>query len=686
MRLTFAFSIINSILLIFGYLIFEDTRSMIIAFHRILGLGIIWLLYTNAFVQNRARFQVLQSEQRFRTIFDNAAIGIVEYDQNNRLINVNEYVCCKLGYTKDNLLDKTIVEITAQEDLEHTLKMNQMVHNGELNSFVYEKRYVRQDGSFLWAHVTVSAIHDSMGNHLFSIGTIEDIGERKKAEDALKESEWRYRTLFESIDEGFCVIQMRIEPGEPLDYQFIDVNRAFEKHSSLVNVRGKWMRELRPDHEELWFEMYKNIAITGKPLRFEQGGKALQNRWFSVYAFRFGDPEQRRVAVLFNDITEIKNAEESVRRNETLLKQAGSMANLGAWELEFLQLDDVNKNPLRWSDETYRIFGYAPGSVEVTSELFLGHVNPEDRQTINDAIQQAITKRITYSIEYRINRLDYSERIIVEHAEASFNSEGRPIRMIGAVQDITGHKRTEEALKNSERTLKLLNENLENIVIQRTVQVRSLSRALALSEQRERKRFSQLLHEDLQQVLFAIKMHLNYDFIEQNTLLLFEDEMDETKRLIEKALKITKNLALELNPPILKDENLEAALKWLSSHFKNNYGLIVNMQIKRIPDITEDIQIMIIQMVRELLSNVIRHSGVNFANVYLDAQQEMLVIRVEDQGKGFDVPSVKKMTKRVGYGLFGIDERLRMFGGKLNIDSSPNKGTAISIIIPLQNL
>lgn len=129
----------------------------------------------------------------------------------------------------------------------------------------------------------------------------------------LRESEEKYRTLFNSMDEGYCVIEMHIEPGEPLDYRFIETNQAFEQQSTLINAQGKWMRELRPNHEESWFEIYRNVALTGEPIRCEHGSRELGNRWFTLYAFRVGQPDERRVAVLFNDITERKQAEAAMR-------------------------------------------------------------------------------------------------------------------------------------------------------------------------------------------------------------------------------------------------------------------------------------------------------------------------------------------------------------------------------------
>jgi PAS domain S-box-containing protein len=143
---------------------------------------------------------------------------------------------------------------------------------------------------------------------------------RRRARDELRVSEDRYQSLFNSLDAGFCVIEMAFDnAGKPSNYRFVETNTAFADQTGLANAAGKWIRELAPAHEQHWFDIYGKVALTGEPIRFERAAEALDGRWYDVHAFRIGDVGNRQVAILFNDITERRRAELALREiNETL--------------------------------------------------------------------------------------------------------------------------------------------------------------------------------------------------------------------------------------------------------------------------------------------------------------------------------------------------------------------------------
>jgi PAS domain S-box-containing protein len=166
-------------------------------------------------------------------------------------------------------------------------------------------RLLDPDGSEREVYVdfVYQPIKDDSGNVIAIFVQGSDITERKLAENRLRESEEKYRLLFQSIDQGYCVVKVRDEPGKPLDYKFIEVNDAFEQQSGILRAKNQWMSHLHPQLEEFWFKTYRDVAVTGQPVRFEHESKELR-RWFSVYAFRIGQPEDMLVAILFSDITQ----------------------------------------------------------------------------------------------------------------------------------------------------------------------------------------------------------------------------------------------------------------------------------------------------------------------------------------------------------------------------------------------
>jgi PAS domain S-box-containing protein len=146
-------------------------------------------------------------------------------------------------------------------------------------------------------------------------GRTQPMTERRRAEAALRASEAKYRTLFETMDEGFCLIEVLFDAQQrPCDYRFVEVNPAFEQQTGLVNATGRTIKELAPRLEQHWYDIYGEVARTGRPVRFEQRAEQL-HRWFEAYAFRVGEPGQHQVAILFNDISLRRQAEEALRRS-----------------------------------------------------------------------------------------------------------------------------------------------------------------------------------------------------------------------------------------------------------------------------------------------------------------------------------------------------------------------------------
>src|SRR5438034_1612005 len=271
------------------------------------------------------------------------------------------------------------------------------------------------------------------------------------ANEALRESEKKYRTLFDSIDECFCTIEVLFDGNDnPIDYRFLEVNPSFEKQTGIQNARGRRMREIAPQHEEHWFETYGRIALTGEPVRFENQAAQLQ-RWYDVYAFRVGEPGDRKVAILFNDITERKHAEAKLRQSESNLAEAQRLTHTGSWVWRV-----AGREAVHLSEEWYRIYGFDPEEGLPGWEARLQRVHPEDRAKWQGTIDRAIREKSDYQVEFRILLPDGTVKYIHTVGHPVLNASGDLAEFVGSATDITGRKRAEMLLGGEKRLLEMI--------------------------------------------------------------------------------------------------------------------------------------------------------------------------------------------------------------------------------------
>lgn len=255
------------------------------------------------------RYDLTRQGRWFAAIADAAQDLVYAFDPHGRVTYANPALLAAWGCSA--VQGRSLVELGYPAEVAETIvrQVRHVVTTGEA---------VRDEGVIPEPLPAAGISYDYILSPVFSdsgaveavVGIARETTERQRFQRQLGESEARYKSLFESMDEGFCVIEVLFnDSGRPVDYRFLEVNPAFARQTGLVDAEGRRMRELAPEHEAHWFETYGHVARTGEPLRFEQRAQAL-NRWYDVYAYRVGAPEQCRVAVLFNDISKRKHDEE----------------------------------------------------------------------------------------------------------------------------------------------------------------------------------------------------------------------------------------------------------------------------------------------------------------------------------------------------------------------------------------
>ena len=331
------------------------------------------------------------------------------------------------------------------------------------------------------------------------------------------------------------------------------------------------------------------------------------------------------------------------------------------------------------------------GTLFLDTELHIQRFTPPVEDLFN--IQEADTGRSIGAFTHQLVYSDLEddahavldsqttlEREVKSETDRWFLIRIRPYRTIDdAVEgvvftfiDITHRKKSELKLKAATERLR-----------QRTDQVHALNSALTVAEERERQRLSQVLHDDLQQLLVAAQIRVNQLQSSNNTVS--EDVVEILQKIAEElqmAIQTTRHLSSELMPPI-GDDSLCDALHWLALHMKNSYGLAVELEMAAAcPSLELSVHTLLFRTTRELLFNIVKHADVDKARVAVTVDEDDSVfITVSDEGAGFDPAELTEETGG-GQGLFSIRERLEMIGGWYDVESEPGAGTRTTIGVP----
>jgi PAS domain S-box-containing protein len=316
-----------------------------------------------------------------------------------------------------------------------------LLRDGQFDAMLY----VHEPSPRAWTAMDISLVED------VAVRT-RDAVDRARTEAELRASEQRYRSLFNSIDAGFCVIELRFgADGKAEDYRFLEVNDSFEQYTGIANAAGRWMREIAPDHEQHWFDIYGRVARTGVSERIELPASALDSRWYMAHAYRIDRPEQHHVAVLFSDLTERRRTEQALERSREELEAAAAAAELGRYDYR------PREGTLTWDDRCRALFGLSPGAPVSYEGTYLAGLHPEDRERAHRAVLAALDPAGPgkFEVEYRtIGIEDGLLRHVTAHGLAFFE-DGVPIRLIGTVQDVTKDREATAALREVSERLRL---------------------------------------------------------------------------------------------------------------------------------------------------------------------------------------------------------------------------------------
>jgi PAS domain S-box-containing protein len=344
-----------------------------------------------------------RSEERLRATFNNAGVGLIEVGLDDRIVAVNDRLCQILGYERPELIGKTIHELTAPEDRTNSDILNAQLRRQQTDRIDYEKRYLRHDGTPLWVHVTVSAIHDANDRWQHFIGTVEDISERRRAVEALRRSEARFHSLFEDDLTGDFIStpQGQILLCNPAFAAMFRFPRAQDAvGTSIVDQyldareRETLVERLRRERKIERFEVWRKRR-DGEPIYIVEslvGHFDEQDRLYEIKGYLFDDTDRKRAEDALRELTATLESK-VVQRTAELEHRARQLQKL---TLELSQTEDRERRQLAevLHDDLQQMLAAAKFHLGILSNRLQGD---PPQQTIATQINQMLVDAIAKS-------------------------------------------------------------------------------------------------------------------------------------------------------------------------------------------------------------------------------------------------------------------------------------------------
>lgn len=271
-----------------------------------------------------------------------------------------------------------------------------------------------------WLSLSVKCVAESS----FML-SVSDVSASARSEDALRESESRLRSVFDSIDEGYCICEIIVnDAGEAIDYRFLEVNPKFEEFTGLAAPAGRTAKQLVPDLEAVWVKTYARVALSGETLRFEQGSEVM-GRWFDVFAVPMNP--RGRFAIVFKDQTSRHGAEVALRKSEQRFRDMADHLPVLVWVY-----DESGQHT--WVNQTYcAYFGVSRDAVGSGSKHLFDH---SDEGVVTSDFVAKVTSREPFHGEFQVRRSDGELRWVESWAQPQFDEEGTYVGHLGTSVDI----------------------------------------------------------------------------------------------------------------------------------------------------------------------------------------------------------------------------------------------------------
>jgi PAS domain S-box-containing protein len=633
-----------------------------------------WGTQQNITDRKCAEEAIRESEARTRIAQQAARWGVFEYDyktgKNYWSVELEALYGLRPG-SFEGTYEAWLGRVHPNDCIDADRAMNQALST---NAYTHDFRVIWDDGSVHWLFARAKIFRDAKGAPERMLGVNVDITERKQAEEALRRSEEQLELISDTVPALISYVNR--------DRKYVTCNEAYTKWFGLSrnDIVGKTMQEVVG--AEAWGAMaaYVEAALQGQTVDYETEARYRYGgtKWIHAVYTPHRDAEGHIAGfiVLVTDISARKRTEAALRESEMRFRTIADSAPVLIWMNGLDGCEFVN--------HAYLEFIGSSQQKDVLNYEWAQYIHDDDRESYLQLYFDAMRDHLPFDSVCRFRRFDGQYRWMRSVGRPRLAPNDKLIGYVGANVDITDIQEAQDRLQRwSDELTKAVSLKTHEL-LESQDRLRSLAAEVGRAEQRERKRIATELHDHLQQMLVFCKLRLGQGRQQAAAIPACAEVIKQVDDVLSEALTYSRTLVAQLCPPVLQEFGLAAALQWLGEQMSQR-ELHVSVHVEHIP-IPEEQAVLLFQSVRELLMNVVKHAGTAYASVEMERDKNALRIEVRDGGSGFD-PAVVQLyasAQPPKFGLFSIRERMKAFGGILEVETGLGKGTSAVLLLPLE--
>jgi len=594
-----------------------------------------------------------EETKKFKTISDKAGYGVAISDIEGNLLYCNNSFAEMHGYTADELVGKNLSIFHNKEQMKIVERLKEKLR--QEGSYVAEEVWhKRKDDTIFLSLMNGTLIKDENGEPLFMAATAIDITEHKKAEEALRESEEKYRDLFENAREAIVTLDLKgnITGVNKLVEEYGFKRKELIGKSSFDFSTEKYRSKSVKEFEDL----VRGVPVEGKVEVITPKGNVIAE--YKSNPIRRGGQIVGAQSIL-TDVTERKKAEEALKESEkkyrTLIENVPQKIFLKDKDSVYVSCNENYAQDLKIKPE--EITGKTDYDF-YTKELAEKYRADDRKNMESGKVEDIEEKYIQGGKEFWVHTVKTPVK----------DDKGNIIGVLGIFRNITEQKIAKQKL------------------IEDQVKLKSLASQLTLAEERERRRIAGELHDRISQSLAISKIKLEA-LRKSGYGEKLDKTLEEICNSIGQTIQDTRTLTFDIGNPILYELGFETAVShWLTEQIQNKHKIKTEFEDDgQVKNLDDDIRVLLFRSVQELLINIVKHAQASKVKVSIRKADNHICVEVEDNGIGFEVEkSAHVPAKTYGFGLFSIRHRLEDLDGHLEIESKPGRGCKVTMTAPLK--